>query len=483
MGHSERPLLPILQMKYLFLLGFCCALLFTGCDDHSPESNSVFIGGQINNPETDYIIISKENETIDTLFLDGKNQFGKDFQNLESGIYTFKHPPESQIMYMEPGDSIVIWLNTMAFDESLNFSGEGSQKSNFLLDMFLKNQNNNDLILTYYKIEPVEFARITDSIKTQRLERLENLKEENDFSDEFLKIARASIDYEFYDLRERYTFLIRKYYNNFAEKIPEGFHDYRQEIDFNNDELQDYYVYTNLIDDYLRSKSIENCIRQHNDHKKCFNLNSFKNIKRRIRLIDSLSNITSLKNEFLDRLSAQAITMAEKESRLDSILNLLEEVGYTEIESAHQLADIQKNYFVGKSLNDLSAQNTRGEIIKYGDVIDSPTITFAWSIYAPAHHRWQHRIIKDLEEKYPELNFLGVNIDLGEREEWLRTLETFGYNKENEYQITRRTASKETYKKYLNKVFFVDSNGKIVKGDIQLGGPDFEDHLLEFINK
>ncbi|MDX1762608.1 MAG: hypothetical protein R3218_10680, partial [Christiangramia sp.] len=152
MGQSEMPYRPIPQMKYTLFLCLCCVLLFTGCEENSPDASSVFIGGQINNPETDYIVISKENETIDTLYLDEKNQFGKDFQDLESGIYTFNHPPESQIMYMEPGDSIVIWLNTMSFDQSLNFSGDGSEKSNFLLGMYQKKRSNNDHIHTYYKI-------------------------------------------------------------------------------------------------------------------------------------------------------------------------------------------------------------------------------------------------------------------------------------------------------------------------------------------
>ncbi len=470
-------------MRNIIFIIFTCSLILTGCNDNSPDPKSVYIGGQINNPETDYIIISKENETLDTLYLDENNQFGKEFEDLESGIYTFKHPPESQIMYAEPGDSLVIWLNTMAFDESLNFSGEGSEKSNFLLDMFLKNQSNNDLIITYYKIEPTEFARITDSIKQDRLQRLDQINETNEFSEEFLKIAEASIDYEYYDLRERYTFLIRKYYNSFAEKIPEDFNDYREEIDFNNQQLQDYYVYTNLIDDYMRTKSIEYCSQKHKDHKRCFNMNTYKNIASRIKLIDSLSNIEPLKNEFIDRLAVQAITMAERESRLDSILNLLKSINYSNLNSAKQLAEIQKNYFNGKSIEDFTAQDTDGKVVKYGDIIDDPTITYAWSIYAPAHHRWQHSIIEDLKKKYPEINFMGVNIDLGEREEWLRTLETFGYDKSNEYQITQRSTSKETYKKYLNKVFFVNSDGTIVKGDVSFGSPDFEGEVLEFLNK
>lgn len=470
-------------MKNILFIISAMAFLVTGCEDNAEDSKSVYIGGQINNPETDYVIISRENKNLDTLYLDENNQFGKDFGTLESGIYTFTHPPESQIMYAEPGDSLVIWLNTLAFDESLNFSGEGSEKSNFLLDMFLKNRKNNDLIITYYKIEPSEFARITDSIKERRRTKLEKLKEHHEFSEDFLKIANASIDYEYYDLRERYTFLINKYYSSFAEKIPDNFNDYRQDIDFNDEELQDYYGYTNLIDDYLRSKSIETCAKEHKDHKKCFNINTYKNIERRIILIDSLSEIKPLKNEFLDRLATQAITMAERESRLDSVLSLLEKIDYSNIENARYLAEIQKNYFNGKSLNSLTAQDTNGNVIEYGDVINKPTITYAWSLYSPAHHRWQHNIIQDLKKKYPEINFMGVNIDMGEREEWLRTLETFGYEKSNEYQITQRSTPKETYKKYLNKIFFVDPDGTIIKGDVSFGSPEFEGEVLEFLNK
>jgi len=453
------------------------------CKNNSAESNSVYIGGQINNPETDFVIISKENQPIDTLYLDEKNQFGKKFENLEKGIYTFRHPPESQIIYTEPGDSIVIWLNTLSFDESLNFSGEGSEKSNFLLNMFLKNQKDNDLILTYYKIEPEQFAKLTDSIKNKRIQELEKLKESNEFSEDFLKIATASINYEYYDLRERYTYLLKKYYKTMAEKIPEDFNDYREEINFNDKELQDYYVYTNLIDDYLRTKSIEDCTESGSEHKKCFDINSFKNIEQRIGLIDSLTGIKSLKNEFIDLLATKAITSAERESRLDSVLKLLESIEYTNLESAKQLAFIQRNYFNGKSLKNFKLNNTEGNILIYNEIIDSPTIAYGWSIYAPAHHRWQHNIIKNLKAKYPEIYFLGINIDLGEREEWLRTIETFGYDKSNEYQLTRRSVPKDIYNKYLNKVFFIDSNATIVKGDLNFGSPGFENEIMEFLNK
>ncbi|APG59965.1 TlpA family protein disulfide reductase [Christiangramia salexigens] len=470
-------------MKYFVTLSLCIGLALTGCVKDQAKSDKIFIGGQINNPETDYVVISRENKVIDTLYLDEKNQFGKAFTNLESGIYTFKHPPEHQILYAEPGDSLVIYLNTLSFDESLNFNGSGAEKSNFLLDMFLKNQRNNDLILSYYKIDPKEFARKTDSIRESRLQGLEILKERNEFSDDFLEIAQASIDYEFYDLRERYSYLIKKYYRDIAEKIPSDFNDYRQEIDFNNKKLGDYYVYTNLIDDYLRSRSIEYCLKKGIKTKRCLNLNSFRNISRRLKLIDSISSVPSIKNEFIDRLATQSIVMAENKERIDSIISLLEDIDYTNIKEAKELAKIHEAYFVGNSLKNVVVYNTAGELINYSSIMNRPTLTYGWSIYTPSHHRWQHRIIKNLSEKYPEIDFLGVNIDLNEKEEWLRTLETFGYDKNKEVQIAKREASKDAYFKYLNKVLLINSDGTIIKGDLQLDAPDLEDELLEFINK
>jgi len=470
-------------MKYLFYLSICLALLVSGCTENSEESNSIYIGGQINNPETDFVVISRENETIDTLFLDEKNQFGKEFEKLESGIYTFRHPPESQVIYTEPGDSIVIWLNTMSFDESLNFSGDGAGKSNFLLDMFLKNQDNNDLILTYYKIEPAQFARITDSIKEQRLQYLENLNTKNNFSEDFLKIAKTSIAYEYYDLRERYTFLIKKYYKNKAQEIPEDFHNYRSKIDFSDEQLQDYYIYTNLIDDYLRSRALDYCLSKHAKHNDCYNLNSFRNLESRVLLIDSLSELKPLKNEFLDRFASQMIIMAETGSRIDSILGLLKKIDYPELEYMEDLADLQRDYFVGTSMNSLQIRNTDKEITSWGAVINKPTINYAWSMDAPSRHRIQNEYVEKLRKKYPQIDFIGINVDLNETEEWLRTIETFGYDKEKQFQITQRQAGNEIYKKYLYKVILLSAEGKIIKGDLNIGSPDFEQKLLTFLNK
>ncbi len=423
--------------KFLLLSIISSLFSLVGCIDNSTNDAKVYLGGKIVNPNLRYVILSKDQELIDTLPLNNNNQFGEYLENITPGIYTIQHNPENQVVYLEPGDSIMVWVNTYDFDQSLNFSGRGSKESSFLLDLFLRNRANNDLVLNYYKIKPEDFEHISDSIHNQRLQEFEENTAKNDLSETFKKIARQSIDYEFYDLRERYTYLIKKYYPEFTKLIPDGFNDYRDSIDFDNELLQNYYVYTNTIDDYLRTRAIEFCLEK-NLERDCFNVSNFNNIKRRATLIDSLSETPAIKNRFLDLLLSKAITMASNEEDLDKIIAFANSLDYSEIEEMNQLAKIQTGYFAGKSIADLTILDTDGNETTYGDIVEKKTIIYLWSANNIRRYLWQFRTIKGLQEKYPELDFIGVNLDIGQQNKWLRILNENNYTLNNQYQLSRR---------------------------------------------
>ena len=74
-----------------------------------------------------------------------------------------------------------------------------------------------------------------------------------------------------------------------------------------------------------------------------------------------------------------------------------------------------------------------------------------------------------------------INIDGGNFENWLRVIESFGYDKDFQYQITKRPVSNDMYTYYLTKVIFVNEEGTIVKGDISYSTlSDFEEDIKEF---
>ncbi len=464
----------------LLVFSFISILIFSCSPDK--QNDTVFIGGEIVNPISEYFILSRDEQIIDTVFLNQNNQFGERFEGLEEGIYTFNHPPENQIMYLSPGDSIMLWLNTMDFDQSINFSGRGAGKSSFLLEMFLDNQENNDLILSYYKIPPPEFAEITDSIRSVRSKQLERIIKNKKYSEKFLDIAKASIDYEFFHLRERYTFLAEKYYRELANQIPEDFHDYREEIDFNNSNLSTYYVYNNFIEDYLRTQAIERCKAQENTTD-CYDLTNYEGIRYRILLGDSLIQDPKIKNRFLNRLASQGITFAKDSTAIQSTLKLLDSIEYSgDFEEIKTMASIQERLLPGNNLGDLELLNIKADTVKLKNITNKPIVTYHWSMYSKGHFYWQQNIINRLRERYPEVDFIGINIDESPEATWQKLVEEESRKPEFEFHLSFADVNRELLKSYLHKLFFIDTSGKIVYGGAQLNSPTFEREILEFLN-
>lgn len=472
-----------MKAKILLCIFLACSL--AACKKETSATNDMYIGGLIVNPTSKFVVLLKKDVVVDTFYLDNSNKFGGKLVNAEEGLYVFKHPPENQIMYLEPGDSTLILLNTLEFDESLTFSGSGAAKSNYLNEMYLLNQENNDLVISYYDLNPKEFAFKTDSIRESRKSNLEKLHKKNRFSKEFYELANATINYEFYDLRERYAFLIRKYSRDSISSIPGDFHDYRSEISFNDEKLEDYYVYLNLIDDYLRTRSLEHCETENILKGECYDLTDYNNIKRRIILVDSLIENERIKNSFVDRLAAQGIIYSSSTQDLVSILELLKEINYSgkRLEDLKQMAGIQNALLPGNNLGELKLVNTSRDTLKLNQISNKPIISYHWSVNSQRHYKWQHKIIEELREKYPEVAFIGINIDRGQFPGWINTIEGQGFNKEYEYKLEKIRVNEALLKNYLNKLIFLDSSGNILKGDTQLTNRDYESQILEFINQ
>lgn len=471
-------------MKLRILSGILVLLFFSACKKDTSSSHDTYFGGLIINPTSEFVVLFKKDVVVDTFYLDDNNKFGGKLVGAEKGLYVFKHPPENQMMYLEPGDSTLVLLNTLDFDESLTFSGTGAAKSNFLNKMYLLNQQNNDLILNCFKLKPSEFAHKTDSIRDFRISQLEKLNKRNQFSEEFFELAQATINYEFYHLRERYAYLIRKHSRETIDQIPADFHDYREKISFDDKKLDDYYVYLNLLDDYLRTKSLEYCQENNITAEGCYDLTDYDNIKRRIILADSLITNPRVSNNFIDRLAAQGIIYSKTREDLLAIFQLLSEIEYTgnRMEDLRQMAGIQNALFPGRDIGELKLLDISRDTVKVKEISFRPKITYHWSVNSQRHHKWQHKIIEDLRFKYPEIDFIGVNIDRNQFEEWENVITNHKYQEKYEFKLNALNVNEMLLKNYLNKLIFLDPRGKVIRGDVQLNSLDLEASILEFIS-
>lgn len=470
-------------MKLRVLYAFLAALTCFSCNKGKASVNDVYFGGLIVNPTSKFVVLLKKDVVVDTFYLNEKNQFGGKVIDAEKGLYVFKHPPENQIMYLEPGDSTLVLLNTLEFDESLNFSGKGAEKSNYLNRMYLQNQENNNLILSCYKLKPEKFAKKTDSIRSSRKEHLEKLNKKHKFSKEFFDLANASINYEYYDLRERYAFLIRKYSRNEIKNLPSDFHDYRKEISFNDEKLEDYYVYLNFLDDFLRTKSLEYC-EDALPGTDCADFEKYENLERRIVLADSLIKNERIKYSFIDRFAAQGIIYSQSTEDLVAILKLLDEVNYNgnRRTDLRQMAVIQNSLLPGNDIGELKLLNFQKDTVRLKEISSKPKITYHWTINSQAHYQWQHKKIKELKKRFPEVEFVGINIDKNHFEEWSNIILDHRYDDKKEFKLNTITVNEDLLKNYLYKSIFLLPSGVIVRGDAQLNSPDFENKIEEFLD-
>lgn len=478
--------------RYRFLLTIVLAialamtLLFIGCEGGVSQERARFtsIGGEIVNPTTRYLILKRGNKVIDTIPLGADNKFHYQIENPEQGLYIVKHPPETQNLYIYPGDSLLFRVNTLAFDESIHFSGIGSKRNNHMKEMFLLDENNTDLILSYYKTNPEVFAKKTDSIYSERLRKLEEMSQKGNYPDDFVQLAQKVIQYESYDLRERYLYLIHKYYKSYVKEIPDSFTDYREVVDFNEKTLQCHPAYQRFIDDYLINKSLQWCAKSGNDYNDCSSLTNNENVLFRIREAAKLLKLPELQNHFLTKLGVQGVAMANNREQMIAVLDLLEKLNYNEkdLQDLRQMANIQLAYIPGTTLGTARLIDIEGEQVTLDRVVNKPTIIFLWSLFNRNHQK-DHETIRDLRRKYPEINFVGVNVDAGETADWKKAVQENGYNIEREFKLGQTQINKKFFQYYLNKLLFLDASGKVVIGDAFINSPDLENRILEFLNK
>lgn len=469
----------------IYVWAFIATFLFFSCKKDNINGNYAYIGGEIINPNNDYVVLSKSNEVLDTIKLDGRNRFIYKITHLDSGLYTFRHGGEIQMVLLEPNDSIMLRLNTLDFDESLVYTGEGARKNNYFINEFLQNEVEEKKIFKYCQLKPNEYEKKVESIKVNKLSKLKSFKDKYDSSDLFNKIAEANINYNYYFNKEIYPFV--HYGNNkneILESLPEGFYDYRKLINYNDDFLKDYLNYNS----FLRSHFNNLALKEHYNHSKkdyfneqsvCYNLD-------KLRLIDSLVTNKEIKEYLLHHYTISFINknkdLEGNEAILTSYLNKS-----NNIEDKKMIARYTKsitNLKRGSQIPNITLVNYNNEELNLNSIINSPTVLCFWSQTFYKHFKQSHYKINDLKMKYPEVKFIVINIDDYGLEASLKPLKTNNFNVADEYFFKNPESAMETLAIYpMTKVMLIDKDQKIATNHANIFALNFEEQLLGLINK
>ena len=459
------------KLKFLKLIILAIILFFSNSCKNENLRDDFFLGGEIINPSSNYVNFYYNNIKIDSIELDSENKFFKKLENIQPGIYRIEHIPENQYVIVENGDSLWIRVNVEDFKESLTFSGKGSSKNNFLVDMSNLNDYENAFLSKIYNEESKIYKKTIDSL----------IEEKNIIWNLFNKsvnqkilsqnITKASIKYNYYNKLERYALLRGKDWT--AEEREEYF-SYRDEVNLNNSELSLFEPYVTYLMNYFNEKTLDSGqVYFYEKNNTDFNI-------KKLLIIDSQINEPYLKNNLARATAIEEILnfknndyhkdfidyftyVNTSERYLDEILQL-----YTDIEKMKK----------GNTLPDVEILDFNGQkISSKNEFKGDKTFIYFWSQTQMNHYRRTIKRIEELKEEFPKYRFVGICIqpytDMVSQAQNILNLDLSNQFSFNDFE----TSSKDWVLTFLNKTIIVDEKVKIIDGFSNLFTNEIEEIL------
>ncbi|SHI93237.1 transaldolase [Pseudozobellia thermophila] len=409
------------HLLFLFLL------VLVGCGKGKEVSQKVYFAGEIVNPTDNYVVLFKGDEVIDSARLDETNRFSFDLDSLSEGLYHFNHEPEVQYIYLQQGDSIVIRLNTVDFDESLIFSGRGEEINNFLLELFLANEEEANVIRSYYFLEAEEFAGKIDSLKDEKLQALADLMMDANLSEKEEKIARTSVFYNYNMYKEVYPFRHKgRTKNDVINELPAGFYDYRTQLTFNDKDLTYLRPYYNFVKNHIGNLSYTTCARACDIEQKIVR-NQLHFNQHKLHIIDSLVQEKELKDNLFRNVAFDyLLKVHDSEKNNDEFIRGFHQLSSNNrhIEEINALYEGIKNIQPNKKIPAVQVLDVDGKKVSLPEIAkDKNAVFYFWSGIDRAHFENIKRRIAKLSVEKPKYTYIGINIKT-EEGQWKALMES-----------------------------------------------------------
>ncbi|PWI29195.1 thioredoxin [Flavobacteriaceae bacterium LYZ1037] len=150
-------------MKKIILL--LSAIAIVACKEDVAPKDYVTFSGTITNKNSDSVVL-RTRDYSKTIKVNSDGTFS-DTLKVETGVYSFFDGNESTSVFLKNGFDINMTIDAKEFDETVKYTGTGSEHSNFLAEESLKQESllNMDELSTITEMEELDIA--LDNIKTQ----------------------------------------------------------------------------------------------------------------------------------------------------------------------------------------------------------------------------------------------------------------------------------------------------------------------------
>ena len=445
---------------------------FNSCSNDNPSV--FFIGGEIINPSSSNLNIYRNNIKIDSIELDEENKFFKQINDVSSGIYRIEHLPEYQNILVDKGDSIWIRVNGEDFNESLSFTGKGSSKNNFLIDISNYLNNEDEYLSNMYSQNSTKFKQVIDSLSKEKINIWNNFIDSRKQSRLTEKVTRSSITYSYANRLERYALLRGSNWNLSDTK---EYFKYRGNLDLNDKDLILFEPYINYLMNYFNKSALDSSqvyFYQKDDTE--FNIKKLVLIDTEIK-DENLKNILSRATAIEELLNFKNHNLHERFIGYYSYINS-SQTYYDEILRLHN--DINKMQ-IGNKLPEVDLMNFNQNIISSDDVfINKKTVIYFWSQTQMNHYRRTIRRINELKKIYPQYRYVGICIqpynDLVNQAQTILNVVI-----DDQFSFTNfEKSSKDWVLTYLNKAIIIDQKSKIIDGFGNLFSSNIEQSLRRY---
>ncbi|QTE22940.1 TlpA family protein disulfide reductase [Polaribacter cellanae] len=457
--------------KILYILLISATIL--GCTN-SKKNAQIFFGGKIINPKSKQVVLYVMDKVIDTLYLDSRNKFIKNYKNLNEGLYYFVHGNENQFIYLEPKDSLMLRLNTWDFDESLVFTGKGAARNNILIDCFLEDENDNRFFYSLNRLKPAAYKKKIDSILEQKLITYQTYIDEHpNETAGFRKVLKTALTFPIYSRLERYPteHLRYKGLKDFP-KVNASFYDYRNKIDLNSDSLMYYTPYASYIKNYLYNYTFSlgyKPMRNHYSSK--FTVDLLNTINNKINSKESKNAF--LKKTVLDHFYDKSSCDINEEA-FNTFVKF--STNKEDKKIIKKLVEDSKKFKKGDKVEGFTIFDFTKHPIKIEEIIKNKnTVLFFWN---PEHASKEYIAprIKYFQNNFPKLQFLIVKID-GNDKDRIEKLDI-----KEQYYINETSNANSFLTSKMPRTILINTNGIVENGYASISSPKIYNQLKE-LNK
>ena len=429
------------------IISFFLIILIIGCK----SEYKTYISGKIIKPTNNEIQLLKDEKVIKNININNEGIFSTSIDNLNDGLYNFIHLPEFQYLIINKGDSLVLRLNSLDFDESLVFSGKGASKNNYLIDVFLEHEKDENYVKINYKSSRIIFKNIIDSLLSKKIKHYSDYNfKSNSISD---LIINHAILIPLYSHIENYIILNKK---NHSKNI-QYFNSYRKEINLNINELSHFKPYL----DYITLKSINESFSE----KRGYDYNLNFNLLRLNYIKNQISNET-IKTKLLRFIAYEYLLEEKLLINIDQFIYEFLKISDNE-NTNNEVSILYKNINllqVGKKFPEIKLFN-ENKIVNGTEInVNNKNIFVFWSYDQNAHQVNLFSKINIFSDKYSNYYFNLININT-DSVKWKNNYSNKFYNNriKNFRAVNFESMSKKMILNNLNKVIITDNNGIIKK--------------------